>query len=482
MVNFRIIIKILGILLIIESFFLLVSALVSLSYGEDAFYSLLMTVFITLSIGGIAWLRTIKAPTNIKKREGYLIVSLVWVVFSAFGALPFVIDGSIPSYTDAFFETISGFTTTGASILNDIESVPKGLLFWRSLTQWMGGMGMILMSLAILPILGIGGMELFIAEVPGISADKIHPRVSATAKRLWGIYIIFTSLQVFLLMLGGMSLFDAVNHAFTTMSTGGYSIYQDSLMSSSAYIQYVLIFFMIMGGTNFTLVYFALKFRFRKIFSDEEFKTYLSLIAIFTLLVTMVILFHIKSYSIEEAFRHALFQVVSIMTTTGFVSADYLSWGFVGIALIFTLMFIGGSAGSTGGGIKVVRVMLLLKNSYLEFKRLLHPNAIIPVRLNHKAVDRNIISNVLAFAIFYLMIFSLSSLIMSTLGIDMDSAMGSVISCLGNIGPGIGTVGPVYNFSHIPDAGKWILSFLMLLGRLELFTIMIIFTPVFWKR
>ncbi len=481
MINYRIVIKILGSLLLIESVFLFISGIVSLLYGETACQSIFITALITTIVGGLSWFLNKNAPAEIKKRDGYLIVGLVWVIFSLFGALPFVIDGVIPSYTDAFFETMSGFTTTGASILNDIESMPKGLLFWRSLTQWMGGMGMIVMSLAILPILGIGGMELFVAEVPGPTADKIHPRVRATAKRLWGIYIIFTGLEVILLLAGGMNLFDSINHAFTTMATGGYSTKQSSIIEASPYIQYVIAIFMIIAGTNFTLWYWAYKLKIKKMFFNEEFKTYLSIILAFTLLLTLII-FSRSSIHFELAFRNALFQVASIITTTGYVSDDYLQWGAAGIGLIFTLMFIGGSSGSTGGGIKVVRIMILLKNSYLEFKRLLHPNAIIPVRLNHKAVDQRIVTNVLAFAFFYLLIFSVGSVIMTMLGLDLNSAMGGVISCLGNIGPGMGSLGPMDNFANVHDAGKWVLSFLMLLGRLELFTIMIILTPLFWKR
>ena len=482
MIKFRIIFRILGALLVIESAFLLISAIISALYSEKAVYSLFISTGITGGVGGISWFINRNCPSEINRREGYLIVSLVWIVFSLFGAIPFVLHGGIPSYTDAFFETMSGFTTTGASILNDIESLPKGLLFWRSITQWIGGMGMIVMSLAILPIFGIGGMELFVAEVPGPTADKIHPRVSATAKRLWGIYISLTLAEIILLITGGMNLFEAVNHSFTTMATGGFSTNQSSIIDQSAFIQYVIAFFMIIAGTNFSLVYFAIKLKFKKVLFNEEFRTYLSIILAFTIALTVLLFFKDNVADFEKAFRDALFQVVSIITTTGYVSSDYLSWGSIGIALILTLMFIGGSAGSTGGGIKVVRVMLLLKNSYLEFKRLLHPNAIIPVRINQRAVKPEIITNVLAFAIFYLIIFSISSLIMTTLGLDIDTAMGSSITCLGNIGPGIGDVGPMDNFADIPGAGKWILSFLMVLGRLELFTVMIIFSPVFWRR
>jgi trk system potassium uptake protein TrkH len=283
-------------------------------------------------------------------------------------------------------------------------------------------------------------------------------------------------------MMGGMNLFDSVNHAFTTMATGGYSTKQSSLINASPYIQYVAAIFMIIAGTNFTLWYFAFKRRIKRVFLDEEFRTYLIIILGFTVVLTLIVFLRTNTGNFETAFRNALFQVASIITTTGYVSDDYLQWGTLGIGLIFTLMFIGGSAGSTGGGIKVVRIIIVLKNSYLEFKRLLHPNAIIPVRLNHKAVDQKTVTNVLAFAIFYLLIFSVSSVVMTTMGLDLDSAMGGVITCLGNIGPGLGSLGPMDNFALVSWPGKWIFSFLMLLGRLELFTIMIIFTPVFWNR
>ncbi len=482
MINFKIVFRLLGSLLFIESFFLLLSTIVSVIYSEPSFYALLIPAVITLGLGALSWKRKSRQPVHVGKKEGYLIVSLVWVLFSLFGALPFVISGYIPSYTNAFFETMSGFTTTGASILNDIESLPKGLLFWRSITQWMGGMGMIVMSLAILPMLGIGGMELFAAEVPGPTADKLHPRVRQTAKRLWGIYAGFTLIEVILLMFGGMDLFDAVNHAFTTMATGGYSTKQASIANESAYIQYVITLFMFIAGVNFSLSYFALKFKFKKVFTNEEFRYYTGFVVAFTLALTIIVFSRNYEAGFEKAFRDALFQVVSLITTTGYATADYLEWGSLGISLAFVMMFFGGSAGSTGGGIKIVRIVMLFKNSFLEFKRLLHPNAIIPVRLNHHAVKPEIVTNVLAFIVVYILTFVVGTVVMSGLGLDLDSAMGSVIASLGNIGPGIGSVGPASNFAHIPDLGKWFLSFLMLMGRLELFTVMIIFAPAFWKK
>lgn len=483
MINYKIIFRVLGLLLIIESLFLFLSTIVSLICGESTYYALLIPAIITAVIGVSTWLFTAKWPKDMSKKEGYLIVSLVWVVFTIFGAMPFILSGSTHTYTDAFFETMSGFTTTGASILNNIESLPKGILFWRSIIQWVGGMGMIVMSLAILPMLGIGGMELFVAEVPGPTADKLHPRVKQTAKRLWGIYVLFTFVQTLLLYFGGMSFFDAINHAFTTMATGGYSTKQASIAYyDSAYIQYVITIFMFIAGVNFSLSYFALKGKFKKVFKNEEFGYYLGFIVAFTLILAFIIAYRNSNMAFEQAFRDSLFQVVSLITTTGYVTADYLSWGALAAMLVFAMMFLGGSAGSTGGGIKIVRIVLLFKNGFQEFKRLLHPNAIIPVRLNHKAVDQKIVTNVLAFIVFYILIFVAGSIIMAALGLDFDSAMGATITSLGNIGPGIGSVGPMDNFSHIPDAGKWFLSFLMMLGRLELFTVIIIFSPVFWKK
>lgn len=482
MINKKIIFRLLGYLLILESFFLFMSFLVAILYKETSSIAFLISFFITFITGGSSVLITQKAEKNFGKREGYIIVSLVWIVFSLFGSLPFVLSDAIPSFTNAFFETISGFTTTGASVLNNIEELPKSILFWRSLTQWMGGMGIIVLSLAILPFLGVGGVQLFSAEVPGLTPDKMHPRVKETAQRLWIIYVGFTGVEILMLWLGGMTFFDAINHSLTTMATGGYSTKQASIaFYSSPYLQYVITLFMFIAGVNFTLPYFALKFQFNKILKNEEFKTYVLIAFTFTI-VTALGLYLAGNISAEKSFRDAIFQVVSILTTTGYVSADYLLWSPFLLALIFTLMFIGGSSGSTGGGVKVIRVLLILKNCYYELKRLIHPKAIIPMRLNGKTVPQPLVNNVLAFIVFYLLIFMIGSIFMAALGLDMESAMGSVAATLGNIGPGLGSVGPVENFSQIPGAGKWLLSFLMLLGRLELFTVLILFSPTFWKK
>lgn len=481
MINYKVIFHILGLLLLIEGISMVLPFGVAVYYNEPDLAAIGLTAALSIFVGAITWILTKKANKSIGKREGYIIVSLVWVVFSLFGSLPFVMSGYIPSYTDAFFETISGFTTTGASILNDIERLPHGLLFWRSMTQWLGGMGIIVLSLAILPIFGIGGMQLFVAEVPGPTPDKFHPRVKETAKRLWVIYLLFTLAEVLLLYLGDVSLFDSVCHAFTTMATGGYSTKQASIAEFSPYVQYVITLFMFLAGTNFALSYYGLHFRFNRVFKNEEFRYYLFFLSIFTVIIAFFLWFGDK-LPFETSFRHAVFQVVSITTTTGYVTADYLQWMPFLTVIIFILMFLGGSAGSTGGGIKIVRIALLIKNSRLELKRLIHPNAIIPVRLNKKAVDPQIMTNVLAFVVYYLTITVISTIVVSAMGYDLDSSLGAVAASLGNIGPGIGAVGPVENYAHFPGIGKWFLSFLMLLGRLELFTVLILFSPAFWKK
>lgn len=482
MINYKIIFNILAKLIFIEGLFILIAAFFPLFLNENDLWPLIYSAAICFGFGGLLWLITRNPRSDIGKREGYIIVSTVWVVFSLFGSMPFILSGAIPGFTNAFFETISGFTTTGASILNDIEALPHGILFWRSLTQWMGGMGIIVLSIAILPMLGIGGMQLFAAEVPGLTPDKLHPKIKDTARRLWGIYVAFTFTEMILLMLGGMSFFDALNHSLTTMATGGYSTKQASVAHwDSQYIRYVITFFMFLAGVNFSLSYFALKFKFNKVLKNEEFKAYVGLILLFVVVITTVLAIK-HNQSFGSALCDASFQVVSIMTTTGYVTADYLQWvPFLGVIILF-LMFLGGSSGSTGGSIKIVRIVLLLKNSYFELKRLIHPNAIIPVRLNNKIVPPQIITNVLAFIVFYIMIFVTGVIVMSAMGLDLDTSMGAVAATIGNIGPGIGDVGPVENFYHIPAFGKWVLSFLMLAGRLELFTVLVLFSPAFWRN
>lgn len=483
MLNLKVVLKILAGLLIINGSLMFAGLPFSLYYSSDDIVAIVTAGSLTIITGLAGWFYTRQVDLKvIGKREGYLAVASGWTVMSLFGALPFTFSGAIPSYTDAFFETMSGFTTTGASILNDIESLPKGVLFWRSMTHWIGGMGIIVLSLAVMPILGVGGMQLYSAEVPGPTPDKIHPRVKETAKRLWFIYFLLTAAEVGLLLLGGMTLYDALNHAMATMATGGFSTKQASIaFYDSPYIQYVISIFMYLAGINFALHYFALKQRFDKVWQDEEFIFYSLIILSATLFLTAGLMLQ-HGQGVEPAFRDSLFTTVSIMTTTGFVTADYEQWAEPLLFTVFILMFVGGSAGSTGGGIKVVRHLLIIKNSFTELKRLIYPQAIIPVRLNGRTVPANIIFNILAFSVLYLLIFFISSLVMTLLGLDVLSALGAVIATLGNIGPGIGVVGPIYNYAAIPEAGKWFLSFLMLIGRLELFTVLILFTPTYWRK
>lgn len=480
--NYRVIINILGSLLMLNGAFMLTSLPFSLYYNEGDTWAILGAAAVTAAFGFLMWLFTKNNENKeLRKRDGYLVVTGGWLIMSFFGSLPYLLSGSIPGLTDAFFETLSGFSTTGASILTDIESVNKGILFWRSLTQWIGGMGIIVLTVAILPILGIGGMQLFVAEAPGISPDKLQPRIKETAKRLWLIYLGLTGLETILLWIGGMTFYDAINHGLTTMATGGFSTKNASIAYfTSPFIQYVIIIFMFLAGTNFTMTYFALHGRFLKVLKNEEFRFYLGSCLLLTLIVGGVI-YGLGYEDMEQSFRDAIFQVVSVITTTGYISADYTSWTSFITILFFIMMFFGASAGSTAGGVKIVRHIILIKNSILELKRQLHPKAVIPVRFNGKAVSREITYNILAFIMIYIFIFAIGSTLMGVFGADFDTAIGSVATCLGNIGPGIGDVGPVDNFANISDSGKWLLSFLMLLGRLELFTVLMLFTPYYWK-
>lgn len=441
---------------------------------------------VCLLAGLVFWLFSKTEDKSLNKREGYLIVALGWLTMVTFGALPYFFCGEIDSITDAFFESMSGTTTTGATILQDIEAMPKGILFWRSMTQWIGGMGIIVLTVAIFPLLGIGGIELFSAEAPGPTSDKIHPRIQGTAKRLWLIYVSLTLVLFFILKLEGMGYYDAINHALTTMATGGFSTKNASMAAfSSPAIQYTIIFFMFLAGTNYSVTYLALKGNFKKVKENDEFKFYALLVTGLAILVS-VSLFSIKNgngeiLSYEQAFRDSLFQIVSVITTTGYVSADYTSWAPWLTMLFFILLFVGASAGSTSGGIKLIRHLVFVKNSVLEFKRLLHPKSIIPLKLNNRVVAPRIMTHIIIFLLIYMFLFVLGSVLMSMMGYDFLTSIGAVATSLGNVGPAIGMVGPVDNFAFLSSEAKWLLSFMMLLGRLELFTILVVLTPYFWK-
>lgn len=488
LINWNVVARFMCLLLVVNGMFMLATSLLSLLFfNEVVFYSMFFSSLSLVLIGAIGLYFYKEYKIESYQREGYIIVSFGWVLMALTGTLPYITTGVLPSFTDAFFETMSGYTTVGASIIPDIEQVPHAVLLWRSVTQWIGGMGMIVLAVAILPMLGVGGMQLFAAEAPVFGEEKLHPRITDTAKRLWLIYIGFTVLQILLLKLAGMSVFDAINHAFTTLSTGGFSTKNDSISfyNDLPLVQLIIMVFMFLGGMNFILSYYFIKGKFRKVIADEEFRMYLTVLIGFSIIVIAFMFSHlIKSddsvMEYGEMAQHAVFQTVSIITTTGFVSAPHETWtAFISI-LFFALMFLGGSAHSTSGGIKIVRHLILLKNGVLEFRRAFHPRAVLPVRYNKRAVDDSIVSKILAFFTLFTITFVVGVLVFTALGIAPKAAIASVASSLGNVG---GAYGALNNdFIEYSVAAKWWASFLMLLGRLELFTVLILFTPYFWKR
>ncbi len=483
--NIRFIFKVLGSLLIVEGLFLLSAIPVDLYYREHTTFDFLISASIAFILGitGIILGRN-TAPT-IGKREGSLIVTLTWILFSTIGMLPYLFSGSIPNLADAFFETMSGFTTTGSTILNNIESLPHAVLFWRSTTHWIGGLGIIGISMALLPVFGFAGFQVFSAEATGPTKDKIHPKIGETAKRLLAIYMALTLAETLLLSIAGMSWFDALCHSFSTIATGGFSTKQASIAHyNSPFIEYIIILFMIFSGVNFSLYYFLLKLKVYKVLKNEELRTYLLIIICFTL-IFIVSRFDFNNFSfesIEKLVRDSLFVVSSTISTTGFVTVDYNFWPPFTWFLVLILMIFGSSAGSTAGGMKIIRVLLSLKYSYYEFKRIIHPNAIFPVRYNGHVLEESVITRVLAFVILYFILIVVGTLLLSFTGLGFIESLSAQITSLSNVGPGLSQLGPAFSFSEIPTASKWMLSFSMLIGRLELFTVLVIFTPVFWKK
>jgi trk system potassium uptake protein TrkH len=491
--NYKIVLFLMGVLLLFNGGLMLLSSLVSYAYQDGVTFEITLAAFLLLSIGALLMLFGRQHDKQIHKREGYVIVSLGWILMALSGTFPYLLTNTFTDFASSFFETMSGYTTTGATVLNDIEILPQGILFWRSTTHWIGGMGIIVLAIAILPFLGIGGIQLFTAESPGPGGDKLHPRITDTAKRLWLIYLLYTCVETLLLWLAGMSFFDAVNHAMSTVSTGGFSTKNNSIAfwNNQPLIQYIITFFMFLAGTNFVLSYFILTRKFKKVLADEEFKVYLSFVLFFT---TISVLGIVGSEStsvfgetltwttLETSFREGLFQVIAVITTTGFVSADFTKWTPLLTILFFGLMFLGGSSGSTSGGVKVVRHLLMIKSGILEFKRALHPNAIIQARYNNKTVSDPIAYNILGFFILYMLTFIIGAIGFGSMGINFESSIGLSASTLGNVGPALGEFGPSNTYAALPQTGKMWATFLMLLGRLELFTVLILFTPFFWKK
>jgi trk system potassium uptake protein TrkH len=481
MINFRIIARVFSLLLIIEGLCMFFSALISYLYKEHYASAFIYSGLITTVTGVIVFSPLRNEEHVYGKREGYIIVSGIWIIFTLFATLPFLFSGSIKSFTDAFFESMSGFTTTGATIVPDVESLPYGILFWRALIQWLGGIGIIVLSLSVLPVAKAINIQISTAEFTGQSSDKIHPKIKETGKRLVLIYILITLTEAIILTISGMTIFDAVCHSFSTMSTGGFSTHNNGIAAfSSPIIKVVLTIFMFIAGTNMTIIYFGLKRNFRKILSNNEFIYYLIICLVFSALVSIVL--QQKTGQPEKSIIDGTFHVISIITTTGYYTDNYSLWSNFLILILFILMFTGGTAGSTSGGIKVVRLMIMTKNNRLELRRLLHPNAFIPVRLNNKTVPQSIVYNVLVFVTLYFLIIILSSVVISFMGYDIITSFGASASMLGNIGPGFGPLGPFSDYSSVPAAGKWFMSLLMLLGRLELITVLILFSRSFYRK
>ena len=483
MINKKIIFRALGFLLYVQAGFLILSLGVSIYYGEDDMWAFVISLLINLMVASASHYYGKGAERIISRKDGYVIVASAWFVSSLLGMLPYLISGYIKDVSDAFFESMSGFTSTGATILDNIESFPHGLLFWRSLTEWIGGLGIVFFTIAILPMIGSGGVKLFAAEASVVNRDKVNPRIGITAKWIWSIYIGLTISQAFLLFFSGMNVFDSICHALTTCSTGGFSTKQASIAYfQSPRIEYITICFMFLSGINYSLLYVALlRGKLKRLMSNTEFQYYVCIMVIAVVIVTIGLLVGGES-GFEESFRKALFQVVAIQTSTGFMSDDYMLWTPSLWMLLSMLMIVGSCAGSTSGGIKCVRIAIMSKVAHNEFRHFVHPNAVIPVRINRQVVSVNTKNIVLAFIFIYLVVLFVCWLLLMALGMNFTEAYGAVVSCLGNTGPALGSCGPAYSYSAIPTAAKWACSALMLTGRLELFTILLLFLPSFWKR
>ncbi len=483
-INTYFISNILGFVLIIESVLMLLAAFVGEIYKESATSSIYISVAITFFVGVI--LRFIvfaEKAGEITKRDGFLTVTLVWIFLTIFGLLPYYLSGAITHLPDAFFETMCGFTTTGSSVILNIEGFPKSLLFWRSLTQWVGGIGIVVFVMAFLPLFGVRAIQLFDAEVTGfMQTQQITPRISKIAKFISMTYLGFTIVGFFLLWMGPMNAFDAVCHTLTSISTGGFSTKQTSIaFFNSAYVDYVITLLMFLGGTNFILLYLLIKKKSSQIFHDEEFRWYVYIIAVFTVFMTVALLLSGKMDGVEYTLRIVLFQVVSIITTSGFAVYDYLLWGQFYWFLFLALMIFCACEGSTSGGVKISRLVVLVKNTFVEFKRQVHPAAVLPVKMNKSVVSTHVVSKILAFMFLYIMLIFISFLVLSLTGMSFEEAIGASVTAISNVGPGLGSNGPAGNFANLTDFAKIYMAILMLIGRLEIFTVLSLLVPSFWK-
>lgn len=486
----KILLNTLGALSTILGVTMIAPILISLFYGESDTYGFFISSAISILIGLPLYLFT-KYDNSLNNRDGFAIVTFSWILTSIVGAMPFYFSGAIPNITDAFFESMSGVTTTGASIIgnpntlpnlpNGIESLPHGILFWRSFIQWVGGMGIVVFYIAILPLLGVGGVQLFKAEVPGPVSDKIRPRVRETAKILWIIYVGITVVQMIFLKIAGMNTFDSICHAFTTMPTGGFSTKNASIAYyESPAIHFIIIFFMFIAGINFSLHFRVINGDIKAYIKDKEFLVYFFIIIFISSIIFISLSYESRIFS-DQTIRESLFGTIAILTGTGYVLGDYEMWPVFLQMILLTLMFVGGMGGSTTGGMKVIRILLLVKYAALETRRMLHSRALIPVKIGKQYVEEDVVRNTLGFFLFFMSSFIIATILLSTLGLDIESSIGAAASAMGNIGPAFGEYGPTDNYALMPKPGKWILSFCMLLGRLEIFTVMVLFSKTFWK-
>lgn len=484
MINHQLICKVLGQLLFLEAVLLMVSLGVSIGYQEDDVFAFMVTIFITIGAGlALKW-RGHNADNSMSRRDAYLVVSLAWIVFSFFGTFPFLISGYIHSFTDAYFETMSGFTTTGATIIDNVEVLPHGLLFWRSLTQWIGGLGIVFFTIALLPSLVGGQIKVFAAEATGPIKTKLHPRLSTSAKWIWSIYIVLTIACIVSYYFGGMNVFDSFNYAMTTTATGGFATHNTSTeFFHSPTLEYICTLFTFFSGINFTLLYAAvIKLNIKNLFKNSEFKFYIFLVVVFTAFIMMELM-TMRHYDLERAFRCGLFQVVSFITTTGLFNDDAATWPHVTWVVLALCMFFGACSGSTSGGIKCIRGVMLLRIVKNEFKQILHPNAVLPLKIDGVNVPNQKRVTLLAFLVTYLIICLIISFTMIAMGIDNTNAITITLSSIGNVGPTLGVeIGPTMSWSQLPDIAKWFCSLMMLIGRLEIFSVLVIFTPAFWKE
>ncbi|HHT03339.1 MAG: TrkH family potassium uptake protein [Bacteroidales bacterium] len=473
--------RVLGMLLLVEAGFMIVSLLISLIYNDNNYLSLLISSSITAVFGIIFLIPLLRyKKLKIDRRLGLLIVSSIWIVMSIFGSLPYILGGHIESFSDAFFETMSGFTTTSATIIPDVESLPQSILFWRGLTNWIGGVGIVVIVLSFIPFIGGGGMSLFSAEVAGPSKNKLSPRTKETALIIIKIYIALTIIAMLSYWAAGMNFFDSLAHSLSTISSGGFSTKNDSVSQFSPLIQYVIIVFMIISGISFPLIYFAIKGQFQKLWDNEEFKVYLAIVLIGSLVIGLLI--YDPNINLETNFRHSLFQVSSILSSAGFISYDYTLWVTPATFLLFLLMFSGAMASSTTGGLKLVRVIILFKNANNILQRSIHSNAHIPIKFEKKILDQQVVNNILTIFLLYLFTFLIASLLLIALGLGFYEAMGGVVSCLSTMGAGFGEIGAYGNYADLSQAAKLIFATLMYVGRLELITVFCLFMPAFWKN